>query len=372
MMGSVLLLSQILCLLFFHSHFQPSHSSSNFSSPVQLCPVDQSLALLQFKASFSMMSSSPSRDQPKTVLWREGTDCCSCDGVTCNMKTGHVIGLDLHYIMLHGTLHSSSTLFFLHHLQKLDLSHNDFNRSVISSSFGQLLHLTHLDLSTSNFTGQVPPEISHLSRLASLDLSKNNLMLEPISFNKLAQNLTQLRDLYLNGVNMSLVPSSFMNLSSSLTCLQLRYCELQGEFPFSLGKFKKLEYLDLAFNYFIGPMPDDFANHTRLACMDLSGNSFQGHLPFSLGNLNQFCNLTQLIQLHLSRNRFDGQISSSLGSLEKLNFLDLSSNNFSGKIPNSLFNLTQLTSLDLSDNNLVKPVEINPNDEWINVSKDLA
>ncbi|KAJ6416917.1 hypothetical protein OIU84_002743 [Salix udensis] len=249
-MGSVLLLSQILCLLFFHSHFQPSLSSSNFSSPVQLCPADQSLALLQFKNSFPMMSSSPSvfgcYPQPKTVLWREGTDCCSWDGVTCNMKTGHVIGLHLYCSMLHGTLHSNSTLFFLHHLQKLDLSFNYFDGSVISSSFGQLLHLTHLNLNSSNFAGQVPPEISHLSRLASLDLSFNYLMLEPISFNKLAQNLTQLRELNLNEVNMSLVvPSSFMNLSSSLTSLQLWDCGLQGELPVNVFRRSNLQSLDL-------------------------------------------------------------------------------------------------------------------------------
>ncbi|KAJ6333209.1 hypothetical protein OIU77_009134 [Salix suchowensis] len=371
MMGSVLLLSQILCLLFFHSHFQPSLSSSNFSSPVLLCPADQSLALLQFKKSFPMMSSSPFSFEcyQKTVVWREGTDCCSWDGVTCNMKTGHVIGLDLRCSMLHGTLHSSSTLFFLHHLQKLDLSYNNFNRSVISSSFGQLLHLTHINLSASNFAGQVPPEISHLSRLESLDLSFNYLMLEPIFFSKLAQNLTQLRELNLNEVDMSFgAPSSFMNLSSSLTSLQLRDCGLQGELPFSLGKLKQLEYLDLGSNNFIGPMPDDFANHTRLAWLDLSVNSFQGHLPFSLGNLkqlsnlrlsgnkftgqilNQFSNLTQLIELGLSYNKFDGKILSSLENLEKLNFLDLSFNNFTGEIPNSLFNLTQLTKLYLLDN----------------------
>ncbi|KAG5235256.1 receptor protein [Salix suchowensis] len=409
MMGSVLLLSQILCLLFFHSHFQPSLSSSNFSSPVQLCPADQSLALLQFKNSFPMMSSSPSRfecyEKPKTVLWREGTDCCSWDGVTCNMKTGHVIGLDLGCSMLHGTLHSNSTLFFLHHLQKLDLSYNDFNGSVISSSFGQLLHLTHLNLNSSNFAGQVPQkspiypdwQISHLSRLASLDLSYNNflLMLEPISFNKLAQNLTQLRELYLNGVNMSLVaPSSFMNLSSSLTSLQLWDCGLQGELPFLLGKLKQLEYLNLGSNSFIGPFPDfsnitrltwldlsfnDFTgeisdvllNFTQLTRLDLSTNKFNGQISSSLGNLeklkylklsfkdftgeipDKLFNLTQLIFLDLSHNRFDGQMSSSLGSLEKLNLLQLSFDNFSGEIPNSLFNLTQLIFVDLLNNRLI-------------------
>ena len=253
-MGSSLLLAQFLCLLFFHSHSQPAHSSSNFSSSVQLCPGDQSLALLQFKNSFSIMSSSPygfSCHPPEKVPWKEGTDCCSWDGVTCNMKTGHVIGLDLGCSMLYGTLHSNSTLFSLHHLQKLDLSRNDFNRSVISSSFGQFLHLTHLDLNSSNFAGQVPPEISHLSRLVSLGLSSNSgeLMLEPISFNKLAQNLTQLRELYLGGVNMSLVvPSSLMNLSSSLSSLRLWYCGLQGELPDNFFRRSNLQSLDLSSN----------------------------------------------------------------------------------------------------------------------------
>uniref|UniRef100_A0A6N2KVG7 Leucine-rich repeat-containing N-terminal plant-type domain-containing protein n=1 Tax=Salix viminalis TaxID=40686 RepID=A0A6N2KVG7_SALVM len=311
------------------SHFQPSLSSSNFSSPVLLCPAAQSLALLQFKNSFPMMTSSPSvircYQQPKRVLWREGTDCCSWDGVTCNMKTGHVIGLHLGCSMLYGTLHSNSTLFFLHHLQKLDLSYNDLNGS------------------------------AKLSRLASLDLSYNNLMLEPISFNKLAQNLTQLRELNLYGVNMSLVePSSFMNLSSSLTSLQLQYCGLQGELPFSLGKLQQLEYLDLGSNNFIGPFPDVFANHTRLAWLDLSGNSFQAN-KFTGQILNQFSNLTQLIQ-------FSGSvISSSFGQLLHLTHLNLSASNFAGQVPPEISHLSRLASLDLSHNYLLmlEPISFN-------------
>ncbi|KAJ6886682.1 hypothetical protein NC651_027138 [Populus alba x Populus x berolinensis] len=284
MMGSLLLLAQFLCLLFFHSHSQPAHSSSNFSSSVQLCPSDQSLALLQFKNSFSIMSSSPDGFPcypPKKVLWKEGTDCCSSDGVTCNMKTGHVIGLDLGCTMLYGTLHSNNTLFSLHHLQKLDLSRNDFNRSVISSSFGQFLHLTHLNLNSSNFAGQVPPEISHLSRLVSLDLSSNSeeLMLEPISFNKLAHNLTQLRELYLGGVNMSLVvPSSLMNLSSSLSSLQLWRCGLKGELPDNLFRRSNLQWLDLWSNEGLTGSFPQYNLSDALSHLDLSYTRISIHL----------------------------------------------------------------------------------------------
>ncbi|KAJ6886611.1 receptor-like protein Cf-9 [Populus alba x Populus x berolinensis] len=376
-MGSSLLLAQFLCLLFFLSHSEPAHSSSNFSSSLKLCPVDQSLALLQFKNSFPMPSS-PYRFScypPKKVLWKEGTDCCSWDGVTCNMQTGHVISLDLGCSMLYGTLHSNSTLFSLHHLQKLDLSGNDFNRSVISSSFGQFLHLTHLNLNSSNFAGQVPPEISHLSRLVSLDLSSNSeeLMLEPISFNKLAQNLTQLRELYLGGVNMSLVvPSSLMNLSSSLSSLQLWRCGLKGELPDNLFRRSNLQLLDLWSNEGLTGSFPQYNLSNALSHLDLSYTRISIHLePDSIShlksvkkmylngcnfvgsNLDLLGNLTQLIELGLAgNNQLGGRIPFSLGKLKQLKYLHLGNNSFMGPIPDSLFKLTQLEWLDLSYNRL--------------------
>uniref|UniRef100_A0A6M2FDC4 Leucine-rich repeat-containing N-terminal plant-type domain-containing protein n=1 Tax=Populus davidiana TaxID=266767 RepID=A0A6M2FDC4_9ROSI len=113
-----------LSFILFLFHFHSTISSSHFCAP------HQSLSLLQFKESFSINSSASfgggDCQHPKTESWKEGTDCCLWDGVTCDMKTGHVTGLDLACSMLYGTLHSNSTLFSLHHLQKLDLSDNDF------------------------------------------------------------------------------------------------------------------------------------------------------------------------------------------------------------------------------------------------------
>ncbi|KAF2308198.1 hypothetical protein GH714_036700 [Hevea brasiliensis] len=143
---------------------------------------DQSLALLQFKKTLSIGRVPSTWDflyfpkpYPKTESWKEDTDCCSREGITCDVET----------------------------------------------------------------------EISYLSGLVSLDLSRN-FELIPDIFNKLVQNLTQLQELELSYTDMSLIASSsLMNLSSSLTSLKLENCALQGKFP-DIGHVSKLVSLDLS------------------------------------------------------------------------------------------------------------------------------
>ncbi|KAK3227280.1 hypothetical protein Dsin_007142 [Dipteronia sinensis] len=62
----------------------------------------------------------------------EDTYYCSWDGVTCDMVTGQVTGLDLScsWLYVYGIIPSNSSLFLLSHLQKLDLAFNDFNLSL--------------------------------------------------------------------------------------------------------------------------------------------------------------------------------------------------------------------------------------------------
>ncbi|KAJ6889858.1 hypothetical protein NC651_023577 [Populus alba x Populus x berolinensis] len=341
-------LSFILFLLHFHSTISSPH----------FCAHDQSLSLLQFKESFSINSSASWNCQhPKTESWKEGTDCCLWDGVSCDLKTGHVTGLDLACSMLYGTLHSSSTLFSLHHLRMLDLSDNDFQSSHISSRFGQFSNLTHLNLNFSGFAGQVPSEISHLSKLVSLDLSINYFpSLEPISFDKLVRNLTKLRDLTLGYVNMSLVaPNSLTNLSSSLSSLSLQDCGLQGKFPGNIFLLPNLESLDLSYNEgLIGSFPSsNLSNisefqHDSLTYLDLSNNHLHGPIPSLVFKQE---NLTTLILA--SNSKLTGEISSSICKLRFLRVLDLSNNNFSGFMPLCLGNFSNmLLVLHLGMNNL--------------------
>ncbi|GLT27007.1 hypothetical protein SLA2020_020370 [Shorea laevis] len=104
----------------------------------------------------------------------QGIDCCSWEGIWCNQYIGHITGLDLSSSCLFGSINSNSSLFCLSNLE-------------------------YLNLSGSLFYGQVPQEISKLSRLAKLDLSFNLdysyqglLELKNLDLNSLIHNFTRL------------------------------------------------------------------------------------------------------------------------------------------------------------------------------------
>ena len=233
-MGSSMCLLISLRLLFFLSIFHYLNSCSSLSTQ-PLCNDFESFALLQFKQSFKInvsASSDPSA-YPKISSWNSGerNDCCSWDGVLCDRATGHVIGLDLSSSQLYGSFNSSSSLFHLVYLQKLNLADNDFNYSQIPPSIRYLSNLTYLNLSFSVFSGQIPPEIFELSNLVSLDLSFNPLKLQKPGLKTVVENYTSLKHLYLSSVNLSSpVPHILANLSS-LKSLGLGGCELYSEFP---------------------------------------------------------------------------------------------------------------------------------------------
>ena len=253
-------LSQLfyLLLLFYSQLTSSSSSFFNSSSPL-LCSQDQSSALLQFKQLFSLSEYVHCDiSYPKMESWKEGTDCCSWDGVTCDSVRGDVIGLDLSCSWLDGTIPSNASLFLLPHLQRLNLAFNDFGGSPISSGFGGFAKLRYLNLSGSQFGGEVPLELSHLSQLSSLDLSSKYIMdlsLDTSIVKRLVQNLTKLRELHLDWVNMSSVShTSFMNLSSSLASLTLGGCGLRVSLPdLDIFGLQNLHELNLGCKYEFTP-----------------------------------------------------------------------------------------------------------------------
>ncbi|KAK8706399.1 hypothetical protein V6N13_049966 [Hibiscus sabdariffa] len=373
------------------------------SSSSHLCPSDQCLALLRFKnvislnncSSWGPFISNLSGSVPrKIVSWKEGIDCCFWDGVSCDNVTGNVIGLDLQNSQLYGTINSDSSLFLLSHLRWLNLAGNALCMSEIPSTISQLASLTHLILTNSDLSGSVPQEISHLSKLVSLDLSSNRyLYLENPAMERSVRNMTSLRELWLNGVEMSRVDlHSLANLSSSLVSLNLDFCNLGetngGEFPVHIfqlpnlqsiqlgsnpmrGHFPKsnwtapLKFLEVVGTGFSGGLPDSIGGLKFLEdlCVDVTGElpdsignlvslksltlagSFTGSIPASIGNL------TQITDIDLSNGNFTGELPFSLGKLEHLTSLNLDLNHLTGQIPNAFSNLTKLSVLNLCSNN---------------------
>ncbi|KAF3446426.1 hypothetical protein FNV43_RR11605 [Rhamnella rubrinervis] len=372
-MRTLICFYDILCF-FFLLHFQVTWSQS---SEEKLCHPDQSSALLQFKKTLSLNSSASVEcdeyfgitSHPKTASWKEGTHCCSWDGVICDGLKGDVIGLDLSCRWLHGKIHFNSTLFRLPHLQKLNLAHNDFSDSPISSGFAKLSSLTHLNLSYCLFTGPIPSEISQLSKLVSLDLRNNDEL--PVTLMKPSSSLTTLSlkscnlqgnipddifhfpnlrilNLWENADLFGSFPKS--NWRSPLVFLTLAFTSFSGELPSSIGNLRSLQSLDLQSCNFTGSIPASLGNWTQITYIDLQFNNFTGLVPFS------FSNLKQLTYLDLSHKKFIGQFPDVFSNFSRLCTIILSQNDFNDQLPSSVFNSTQILLLDFSNSQMGSPI----------------
>ncbi|KAL1347597.1 hypothetical protein AAHE18_07G017600 [Arachis hypogaea] len=348
-----------------------------------LCHPDESSALLHFKTQFIF---NPSFSEyfyeyecphvyPKMSTWENGTDCCSWMGVTCHSVSGHVIGLDLSCGALVGNMNPNSTLFHLTHLQTLSLAFNDFDGSQLPSQFERLVSLIHLNLSSCGFEGDIPSQISHLSKLQLLDLSWNNdLKWKETSWKRMLQNATALREIVLDETDMSSIsltpnPLSNWSFSFSLVTLSLSITRIRGHLTShvlclpnlhelnlygneniqvhvpKLNCSTSLSFLDISWCQFPGSqIPDSFSNLTQLTFLDLSQNGFNGSIPSLLSNFQH------LTHLDLSHNAFTGSFPSLLSNLQHLTHLDLSLNAFTGSFPSFLSNLHHLVYLDLSWN----------------------
>ncbi|VFQ73623.1 unnamed protein product [Cuscuta campestris] len=407
-----------------------SPSSPLSSLEKKRCHDDEMDALLQFKHTFLNTNHFVEHvggyvlrhcvSKPKLESWEEGRDCCSWEGVECDEQDDHhVVGLYLRNSCLYGSINSSSSLFTLTHLQRLDLSWNDFNSSHIPSAIGNLSRLTHLNLEGSKFGGRIPQQqLSKITTMVSLDLS-SNFGLEVGSLKGLVQYMIHLKELHLSYVNIasSDLPRDLLSNFSSLESLDLYECGLKGEFPVAIFNLPKLKKLNLSRNADLkgylpnfrsgSPLTSLRLDHTsfggvasfhwesrlfgryraqslqfyreasKVTCLTTSSLSWIGELTsltkLTLGGMNLkgeipswLMNLTRLTHLYIndnqlidfSSNNFEGQIPDAFGEIAGLHLLNLSRNHLGGHIPSSFSNMKSLECLDLSQNKLSGQIPI--------------
>ncbi|CAA2994316.1 leucine-rich repeat receptor kinase PXC1 [Olea europaea subsp. europaea] len=163
---------------------------------------------------------------------------CTANWVGVKCINNRVTALSLPSLNLRGPIDSLSSI---DQLRLLDLRDNRLNGSL--APITQCLNLKLIYLSSNDFSGEIPPEISSLHRLLRIDLSDNNLR--------------------------GAIPTEFSKLSRLLS-LRLQNNELSGTIPKSLGSLLQLNNLNLSNNQLYGVVPQSLI--TRYGEASFSGN----------------------------------------------------------------------------------------------------
>jgi len=114
--------------------------------------------------------------------------------------------------------------------------------------------------------------------------------------------------------------------------------------PQSVFKLKKLEHLDLSYN-FLKKLPYQIVNLRELKTLNLAANEINS-FPLVL----RLCNFKNILELNLSNNNIK-KIPNWISELTYLKKLDLS-NNYIKSFPYSIFRLKSLESLNISYNRI--------------------
>ncbi|KAG8490370.1 hypothetical protein CXB51_015822 [Gossypium anomalum] len=159
-----------------------------------------------------------------------------------------------------------------------------------------LPRLQILILRFNRFHGSLPHSIASFgfSALRIIDLSGNEFTRTLPT--KLFQNL---RAMKVTTKRLELELTKAVAIFVSMDLSNNQFC---GKIPKEVGQLVYLQMLNFSHNNFIGPIPASFGNLVALESLDLSSNKFGGRIP------SEMTNLTFLEVLNLSKNNLVGPI----------------------------------------------------------------
>ncbi|KAJ9176207.1 hypothetical protein P3X46_011546 [Hevea brasiliensis] len=317
-------------------------------------------------------------------LWRLSPQLISLDlssnqfggEVPSSLEFGSGAWIDLSSNYLEGSLPIWSNV------RDLKFDSNMFSGPIPVKLCREMSLLRNLLLSGNILSGSIPPCISTLKNLMTLDLSSNHFSGNlGIPWEEMSVSVIDLSKNNLSGE----IPPSICS-SPNLNVLKLFRNRLAGELSTSLKNCTGLNILDLEENTFYGNIPEWIGdNISTLEALGLRGNMFSGNIT------EQLCHLSYLHILDLAHNNLSGLLPPCFGNLSGLkspsiyfpypiyslvlyeekmelvmkgrqvehmrtlgivNVIDLSSNNLGGEIPEQMGNLVYLGSLNLSSNQL--------------------
>ncbi|CAN6561058.1 unnamed protein product [Malus baccata var. baccata] len=241
--------------------------------------------------------------------------------------------------------HHRSSFGNLTHLTHLNLSGNSLHGSLENKLFEFLNRLEILDLSYNLLSGELPLSLTS-GNIRRLDLSSNRFHGPiPSSFFMLAWNLTSCN--VSNNAFSGYIPSSVCLHSNTLIrVLDFSSNQFSGNILCGFGRCSELQIFRAGHNNLSGLLPEDIHNATKLEEVAVPLNSLYG------GISDKIVNLTNLVIFDLSFNQLTGVLPFSLGKLSRLEIIKLDLNYLQGPLPQSLMNCTNLVELRLGRNNL--------------------
>nr|AAV33330.1 putative leucine-rich repeat receptor-like kinase [Oryza rufipogon] len=304
------------------------------ASPTSSCTEKESNSLIQFLDWLS-------KDGGLGMSWKNGTDCCVWEGITCNPnRTVNEV-----FLATRGL------------------------EGIISPSLGNLIGLMRLNLSHNSLSGGLPLEL----------VSSSSIMILDVSFNYLTGDLSDLpssthdRPLQVLNISSNLFtgnfPSTTWEVMKSLVALNASNNSFTGKIPTSFcASAPSFALLDISYNQFSGGIPPGLSNCSTLTLLSSGKNNLTGAIPYEIfditslkhlsfpnnqleGSIDGITKLINLVTLDLGGNKFIGSIPHSIGQLKRLEEFHLDNNNMSGELPSTLSDCTNLVTIDLKKNN---------------------